>query len=714
MQKSFINKENLLDTLVLYTKLFHKPFSKEAILSGLPQDKNNIGNLFSLKHSKSIFSRAAAKAGLKSVLIERSIKEMLNMHLPVIALLSNENTCIIEKFSADKSKVKVVYPSDELLDLWVDIDDLEKDYLGFSFLLKEAYSYSVDNKILKLDVKHWFWSSINLSRHIYKDVLLASILINIFILATPLFTMNVYDRVIPNNAIETLWVFAIGIIFIFFLDAFLKTARTYLLELAAKKSDIIISSIIYERIMDLKLSSIPKSVGSLVSNLKEFDSIRSFLTNATLTAIIDFPFAILFLAVVYYIAGVLVLVPLFTMELILLYAYFVSKPLKKSIESTHEASARKNGILVESLQNIETIKTLGIAGQMQWNLEESTGEIASKSLKSRLLSSSVHTVSTLLSQLNTVVIVVVGVYLIKDFELTMGGLIATVILSGRIVSPASQAAALITNYNDAKSTYETLNDIISGEAERPKGKKFVQYPNFKGKIEFIDVTFTYPDQQRPSLSHISFVINSGERIGIIGRIGSGKSTIHKLILGLYQADSGTILIDGIDINQIDPADLRRNIAYVEQKISLFKGTVRENITQRAFDDSDASIHNASKIAGADEFINKHPKGYDMLIGEGGRGLSGGQLQSIAIARAVINDLPIVLLDEPSNAMDQLSENKLLASLNPYLRNKTTILVTQKMSLLKLVSRIIVIENAKIVLDGKKDDVLQKLQNNAKG
>ncbi|TKI69735.1 type I secretion system permease/ATPase [Sulfurimonas crateris] len=708
-----LKMDALLDCLVLFTKLYHKPFSAEALTAGLPiEPGSDSPELFSIDNAKGLFSRAAEKAGLKSSLIKRPLSQISPLQLPMILLLSNQGACILDSFNKDGTMAKIVMPAEEAIEQWVDIEVLEDEYIGFGFMIKKAFEYGEKNsRTLHLNQKHWFWSTIKLSLPIYKDVLYASLLINLFVLAAPLFTMNVYDRVVPNNAIETLWVFAIGVSVVYIIDTFLKFTRTYLLESAAKKSDVIMSSIIFEKVLDLKMAHHPASVGSFASNIKDFDSIRSFLTNATMTAIIDLPFTVIFLLVVGYIGGWIVLIPIITMFFIITYALIIKKPLQESIESTHEANAKKSSILIESLNNIETLKTLGAINQSQWKWEESTGEIASKSLKSRLLSASIPTVTQFLIQLNTVMIIVAGVYLIQEFELSLGGLIAIVILTSRILAPMGQVAALLTNYEDTKTSYEILNEIISQPSERPNGKKFLQKPNFSGHIEFADVTFSYPNSDVPALKNVSFTINPGEHIAIIGRIGSGKSTIEKLILGLYEPDSGQILIDGIDIKQIDPADLRKNIGYVSQDIMLFRGTVKDNITFCATHASDSSMIRAAQISTTSDFIKKHPKGYEMPIGERGQGLSGGQRQSIGIARAFLLDSPIMLLDEPSNAMDQMTETKLLDNMSVALKRKTALIVTQKMTLLKIVDRVIVMNEGKIFIDAPKEEALKKLQNN---
>lgn len=706
-----IRSDILLQTLSLFTKRYAKAVSVEALTAGLPLTPDTRSpDLLSHSQAHTLFYRASKRAGFKSTLVQRDIRTILDLHLPVILLLAHGQSCILEAFNEERTEVKVIYPGEPALEEWVSIEALNEEYLGFAFLLKrELPQEEKENFVHKQHKKHWFWDTLKLSWPIYKDVLLASLLVNLFVLASPLFTMNVYDRVIPNNATETLLVFALGVVTVYTLDAFLKFFRTRMLEIAAKKSDVVMSSIIFEKVLDLKMAMHPKSVGSFASNIRDFDAIRSFLTNATMAVLIDLPFAVIFLLVIYYIGGMIVIVPATMMLLILLYALIIRKPLERSIESTHEASARKNGILIESLHNIETIKTQGMSGQVQWQWEESVGEIAKKSLHSRLLSSTVPTVTGFLVQLTTVLIVIYGVFMIKDLELTMGGLIGIVILAGRTVAPMGQVAALLTNYSDAKSAYDVINTITSQPMERLSDQHFIERNTFKGKIEFKNVTFSYPESDLPALKDVSFVIHPGEHVGIIGRIGSGKSTIEKLILKLYDPDEGSILIDDVDIAQIDPARLRKYIGYVSQDIALFRGTVKDNILHRAPVESDETLLEVARLSGVDEFIKRHPMGFNMPIGERGQGLSGGQRQSIGIARALISDAPVMLLDEPTNALDQLSESRLMGHFAEAFKGKSLILVTQKLSLLATTPRVIVMHEGKVYLDGQRETVLKALQ-----
>ena len=707
MQEKVKNDE-LLDCLVIFTKLHNNPYTADALTTGLPVSENESVELFSLNGSKSLFTRAAKRAGFISTLANKELEEISPLVLPCILILRGKKACILESFEG-KTRAKIITPDMPNGSNVVEISKLKEEYLGYAYLLKREFiPEDSGNYLIDSSSEHWFWGTLKRSKKIYIDVLVASVIINLFVLASPLFTMNVYDRVVPNNAVETLWVLALGVGVVYIIDLFLKFIRTYFLDIAGKKSDIIMSSLLFERVMDIKLSVKPKSVGSFANNLREFDTVRNFFTSSTLAVLVDLPFALLFLFVIYFLSGALVFVPIVFIILIVIYTLIIKDPLQNSIKSTFEASAKKSGILIETLNGLETIKTMGATGHAQWSWEEATGEIANKSIKSKLISASISTVTSFLVQLNTVAVVVLGVYMIQDMNLTMGGLIAAVMLSSRAIAPMGQVASLLANFEQTKTAYESLKKIMNLPVERPDGKKFVRRNTFEGKIEFKNVSFTYPESTKGSLDRVNFVINPGEKVGIIGRNGSGKTTIQKLILGLYSPTEGSVLIDGIDINQIDPADLRRNIGYVPQDVMLFKGTVRANIVYKAPHVDDMQIIKAAKVSGVDEYVDSHPLGFDMPVLERGEGISGGQRQAIAVARAFLLDSPIILLDEPTNSLDSSVEGKLKNNLKYNTKDKTMLLVTHKTSLLDLVDRLIVVDSGKILLDGAKDDVLAKL------
>lgn len=700
-----------MQCLVVLTKLNNRPASPEALFHGLPLDPaEGRQRLYSTEGGKANFSRAAARAGFNSSIVKRALKDIPPVVLPAILVLSNDSACVLTAIDYVKGTAEIIVPQIDETPQEISIEKLEAEYIGFAFFLKKIYIDNRPEYDEKPDAnnKNWFFGTLWRFKGIYMNVILASLLVNIFVVVGPLFTMNVYDRIIPHNAVDTLWVLAVGMFVVYTFDLLLKFIRTYFLEVIAKKSDVILSSKIFEQALNVKMKEKPRSVGTFANNIKDFDSIRSFYSSSALVAFIDFPFVIIFLLVISYVAGQLVFVPIAIIVAIISYGLIVRRPLQSSIESTYESSARRNGLLIEALSNLENIKSFNASSSIQWGWEERTGDIANKSLKSRILSNSLSTVSAFFTQLSTVAIVVTGVYLIREGELTMGGLIATVILSSRTISPMSQVASLLSNYQQMKTSLSALNDLMAKDVERPEQKSFLRRPVFKGAIEFKNVNFSYPDETSLALMGVDLKINPGERVGIIGQVGSGKSTFSKLILGLYEPTEGAVFVDGIDIMQMDPADLRHNISYVPQDVTLFSGTVRENIVFKAPHSDDEAILEAVKVGNVHFFTDKHPMGLDLFVGERGANLSGGQRQAVAVARAMLTDCPIVLLDEPTNSMDFTTEAKVIQNLKKATEGKTTIVITHKPSILAIVDRLIVMDGGKVVMDGPKNEILQKL------
>ena len=713
MSQSHRYYDPLLECLVVFAKLFYRPISVDALISGLPIEPGKPGpELFSLHSSKGLFSRVAKRAGFATRLIKRDLDQLSELLLPCILILKDRNACVLESIDKESNRARVIIPEVSDGEEWIELDRLEEQYIGFAFLLKREFSKrSKPVQLLKSDSRHWFWGTLARSREIFISVVLASVLVNLFVIATPLFTMNVYDRVVPNDALDTLWVLAVGVLIVFSFDALIRYIRTYLLEVAGKKSDVIMSSILYEQTMNLRMDQWPKSVGAFASNLRDFESIRNFFTASTIATLVDMPFAIIFMIVVAYIGGPLVAIPMMTIALLIFYSFMIVKPLRESIESTFDASASKHSHLIESLNNIQTIKTLGASHHSQWVWEESSGEIAAKSMRARLLSGSVQVVTNFILQINTVALIYFGVYQITDLKLSLGGLIAVVMLSSRAVAPMGQIASLITNFQQTQTAYRALDTLMNQPVERPENKKFVRRPAFEGSIQLKSVNFSYPDTEKATLSDISLKISPGEHVGIIGKVGSGKTSITKLIVGLYGPTAGTILIDNIDINQIDPADLRNHIGYLSQDISLMSGSIRDNLVFKDPHIADERLIEVSKISGVDQFVNKLPMGFDTSVGEQGAWLSGGQRQSIALGRALLLNEPILILDEPTNSLDNTTEAIIRKNLFDYTREKTLILITHKATMLDLVERLVVVDDGRIVMDGPKEKVLTALQGN---
>ena len=706
----------LLECLVIFAKIHNRPISVEALIAGLPVEPGADGpELFSIDSPKGLFSRVASRAGFASRLIHRDLGKLSRLLLPCILVLKNGNACILESLDRKNKRAKVIFPDIGEGEEWLELSQLSNEYLGYAFLLKKELQQELtEPQGVSKDSSHWFWGTLAKSRDIFASVLLSSILINLFILATPMFTMNVYDKVVPNDAIATLWVLAAGIVTVYIFDTLLRFVRNYLLEIAGKKSDIIMSSIIFSHVLNLKMDQWPASIGAFASQLREFESIRNFFTASTIATLVDLPFAIIFLLVIYYIGGPMIAVPLIIIALLMLYSFILIRPLKASVEATYEATANKNAHLIETLRTIKTVKTLGAANYSQWVWEESSGTIANRSMRARMLSSSITVVTNLMVQFNTIGLIVFGIYRISDLELSLGGLIAIVMLSSRAVAPLGQIAALITSFEQTKTSFRSLDELMQKSVERPEGKSYVRRPGFEGAINFREVDFSYPESPKKSLAGISFKINAGEHVGIIGKVGSGKTSLVKLVIGLYQAESGSIAIDNIDINQIDPADLRKNIGYLSQDIELMRGTIRENIAYKDLHVNDEKLLRAAEICGVDLFVNQLPQGFDTQVGEDGGFLSGGQRQAIALGRAVMLNEPFLILDEPTNSFDNTTESIVKKRLFEYTRDRTLLLVTHKAPMLDLVERLIVIDEGRIVMDGPKEEVLNALKGTQNG
>lgn len=693
----------LLDCLIHVTKLYGYPAARTGLVSGLPLVKNRL--------TVELFSRAAERADLSSRVLKKPLSGMSPLQLPAILLLQGRQACVLAGIDPASNTFKILLPETGMGEQLVSREELEKLYTGYVIFVRPKYRLekkSLEEMSPGLS-KNWFWGTIFRNWRIYRDVIVASFLINLFGLATPFFVLLVYDRVIPNYAVETLWVLAIGITVIYLFAVIMRSLRSYFIDEAGNKANLVISSMLLQKVLDLKLEVRPQSIGSFTRNLQEFESIRDFVTSFSITSVIDLPFMLLGLFVVWYLGGNIVVIFLVAVFIMALHAWLIQRPLRSAVGRTLQASSQKNAILVEGISGLETIKTLGAESQIQRAWEEAVSYIARWSARSRMLTNSVNDASFFWQSTVVVGVVIAGVYKIYLGELSQGGLIALVILSRQVLAPMGQVVSLATRYQRAKEALGTLNDIMKLPVERPAGKTFLHRARVNGALGIKNVTFSYPGQTTRVFNNCSLEIKAGEKVGIIGPVGSGKTTLGKLILNLYEPQSGMITVDGTDIRQIDPTELRRFIGYVPQDIQLFRGTVRNNITMGTHDVDDMTILRAADIAAVDEFVKKHPLGYDMEIGELGRGLSGGQRQCIVIARALLLDPPILVLDEPTSNMDNRTEVRLRKKLGELIQNKTLVLITHRASLLDMVDRLVVIDNGTIIADGPKTSVLEALK-----
>ena len=689
----------LLTCLSMLMGLMGQPRSVASLLSNLPQGDKAFTPMAVL--------RAAHRAGARAKVVNRpKIQGISSLVMPAILLLKNNNACIITK--QENEFAQVIFPELGAEPQPMALDELEKEYTGQAIFVQLEPKLDQRARFFeRFDAKSWFWSTLWHFRPIYMHVILASIVVNMLALASPLFTMNVYDRVVPNNAIPTLWVMFTGVIIAFAFDFLLKNLRSYFVDMAGRNADTIIASRIMQQLMSLRIDNLPASTGGLANNIREFEQLRDFFGSTTLLAIVDIPFLFIFLFVVYLISGPLVVVPLVAVPVVVLAGIFLQKPMKNNVEQGQRENMQKNALLVEAISGLDTIKTSQAEGLMQRRWEEVVAMNAESTAKGKALVTLTSSITMSATQIVTVICVVWGVYLIAENELTTGALIATSILLGRVMAPLSSVATMLSRLQKSKTALNVLDEIMTLPTERPQGKGYLKMDYINNDIGFENITFTYPNAAHPALQNVSFTVKHGEKVGIVGRIGSGKTTMGRLCMGLYLPSEGQIKLGGIDIQQLDVADLRRKIGYVSQDNFLFYGSVRDNITFGFPQADDQLIIRAAYLSGVNEFVRNHEAGFDMPVGERGMALSGGQRQAVAIARALLSDPDILILDEPTSGMDVASESNFFNRLQENTDNKTMLLITHRYSLLGLVDRIIVMDRGRIVADGPRDQILRQ-------
>jgi ATP-binding cassette subfamily C protein LapB len=700
VRQDLVHPDPLLDCLVEICRLHGQHATRASLSAGLPLTQGRL--------TLNLAERAASRAGMATKLQRAALAEIDAATLPVVLMLQGDKACVL--LGREEGKARVLLPETGQGTVLLGDEELAARYTGLVLYVRPHFRFDSRTEGTEPPARgHWFWSTLLAQRMVYKDILWAAGLINLFALAMPMFTMNVYDRVVPNAAIETLWALAIGIVLVLGADLLMRKLRSRFVDEASARIDVKISATLLERVLGMRLENRPESVGSFASNLRGFEQVRDVITSSTVTALIDLPFALLFLVVIVWISPWLMIPVVLAFGGILGYGWAVQKKLHELAETTYRASALRNATLVECLTGIETIKAQGAESVIQARWERTNVHLAATNVKMRSLSSGSMYVTTTIAQLMSIVLVVAGVYLIANRDLTMGALIAVNMLAARAMAPAGQIVGLLMQYQGARTALAGLERIMTQEVERPRDASFVERRDLEGGIEFRNVAFHYPGRTDNALDGVSFKIKPGEKVALIGRVGSGKSTIERLAMGLYQPTAGAVLVDGIDLRQVDPADLRRNMGYVSQDVLLFYGSLRDNIAFGMPYAEDGAVVAAAEVAGLADYVNRHPHGFDMGVGERGESLSGGQRQSVGIARAVLHNAPILLLDEPTSAMDFSSEAAITQRLMHFARNKTVMLVTHRTSLLTLVDRVIVIDGGKVVADGPRDRIMEALQ-----
>lgn len=673
----------------------------QSLVSGLPTTLDAF--------SPDLLVRSAKRAGIKARLQNVEISELPSNVLPVIALLDGDKSVVVEAINADGGAI-IYDPQSGVESRAISLSDLQELSSGFVLLARPKFRLSASQLGgIGMQSEHWFWSVMLEHRGLYRDVIYTSLFVNVLALALPIFTMNVYDRVVPNAAFETLWVLAVGVLIAVFADVGLRVMRGYFLDYSARRIDVDVSAAILEKTLRMRLENKPVSVGSYASNLRSFEFLRDITTSASLTGFIDIPFAFVFLLVVAWISPYLLIPIVIGIVALLLLALIMRPRLERLTETTYAASAQRNATLIETLSGLETLKAMGAESVMQRRWEEATRFLASQNLRSKNLQQWLSQSSSALQRFVQMFVIVLGVYLISAGQLSMGGLIACTMISSRATAPFAKLGSLITQYQNARVAMQSMDALFGTPSEYREESAYLSRESFNGDYEFKKVSFKYPNTELQSLSEASLKIKAGEHIAVLGRVGSGKSTLSKLALGLFQATDGEIRVDGVDIRQLDPHEYRGSVGYVPQEVTLFTGTLRDNISLGRPFITDAQLVRAVERAGIADWVNRHPLGFDMPISERGDSVSGGQKKCIAVARALVTEPNILILDEPTGGTDQTTERTIIESLSEFMKGRTLIVVTHRNSLLALVDRIIVVDRGKIVADGARDAVVNALR-----
>lgn len=690
----------LLDGLLILCHLHGRPASRASLSSGLP--------LFQQRLGADLLPRAAARAGLQGRVLQRELEAISPLNLPVLLLLKDGRSAVLQRWGED-GRALILPCEAEGGEQWVEREALEQAYAGHALFARPRHTLEEVRSPLLPRVEAWFRDTLRHSRWLYGDALLASLLINLLGLMVPLFVMQTYDRVVPNQALSTLWVLVAGLFIGTAFELVLRMVRAHLLDQAGKKTDLILSAALFERITGMAMKAKPASIGGFAQSIHDFQGLREFLTAVTLTSIIDLPFVALMLLVIGLLGGWLVLIPLIAFPLAVGFALLIQARLRDTVQKSLSLGAVRQALLIETLGGLETLKACGAQSERQYQWEHTNGAIARLDAHARNLSSLASNGTLFIQQFCGMATIVAGVYSIIAGNLSVGALVASYMLGSRVLAPLGQIAGLITRYQQAQLTMRSTDALMALPQERQAEQQALEHTALKGGLTLSHVSFRYPAQIGPALQDVNVTIKPGERIGIIGRSGSGKSTLGRLLMGFHHPEEGQVLLDNLDLRQLDIADLRSQLGYVAHDLPLLAGSLRDNLTLGARHVSDARMLEVAELTGVSELARQHPQGFDRPVGERGQLLSGGQRQAVLLARALLLEPPILILDEPTSHMDNSSEEQLRQRLLNWVPGKTLLLVTHRTSMLSLVDRLLVLDNGKIVADGPKDAVIDALR-----
>jgi len=644
---------------------------------------------------------------LMAVWANTEIEQIPSYLMPAVLALNDGVYCIVTAFKG--ASVHVIWPG-QTKETTMTMQELKSRYDGQTLIIQHAPE-TASHRLLppQRDGLRWYWSTIWTYRGYYFEAMTANVIANILTVAVVFFAMNVYDRVVPTQAYTSLWTLAIGTSIAILLEFMMRWFKASLVDAGGKKADMAINAALLREILSIRLEHRPQSIGIFASSMRDFEALRDFFSSASLVLIGDLPFIVMFIALIWMIAGPLALIPAAIVPVLIIVGLLAQYPLMKAMRMNMKESGDKQSVLVESLLNLELIKSHRAEEYLQRRWDFSNGAAAQSYKRARSLTNLIMGLTAMLQQLVTVGMIVAGVYLIGQNSLTLGALIAAVILAGRAISPLGNVMSLAARYQQAVASLHTLEHLMQRPRDRDRARHYVIPDKIDGALTSVELEFSYPDEHKiPVIKRISLALNPGDHMALLGRVGSGKSTLLRLMSGLYTPLGGHVLVDGVDLQQVDPNQIRNHVGYVGQDAQLFMGTLRDNLVLSDNRITDSQVIDVLKKLDLYGLVANHPRGLDMPLSEAGGGLSGGQRQLLAIARMMLRDPQFVFMDEPTSHMDQQSEKRVIEVLEPWLKGRTMLLGTHRLQLLAWVDRIAVLERGQIITQGPRDEVLKQL------
>ena len=690
--------DELLDTVAGIAAMFERPFAEGRVKKGLALDEDGFVPLDQIDH-------ALDAVGLRCHLVRRPLAGWNTQDAPAILLVDGERPLILTGLDGDVCSVRLPGAS---VDFRVNRAQLEAAYSGQGVIVRhDPSSEAAHERPWDEAAKHhWFWSEVWKERGQYAYVMLASFLISLLAFAMPLFTVNVHDRIIPNKAASSLWVLALGAMFAIAVEYGLRLARTGLIDEVGRGIDARLSQRLLDKVLNLPLATQRGSTGALARRVTEYEQVRDFFASTTVVLVTDIFFLFVFVGLIALLGGWLAVIPIVSMAIMLVMGWVLQRRMSLAVADAQVDASLLQTTLIESIGSLETVKACRAEGRMLGKWRRLSASNAYTQEEMRKLTATAVNLATLCQQGTSIALIIGGFYLFNAGIISMGAIIAIVMLASRSLAPVGQLAFLMTRGRQAFVTLNSLQLLMDQEDEREKGSRSITPTIRDGRLQLDHAGFRYPETEREALADISLTIEPGERIGLIGRVASGKSTLGRLLCGLYDPTAGSYRIDGLESRQYDPHDLRETLRFVGQDAELFSGTVRENLLVGANEANDAAIIEAVKRSGADAFIGRDATGFDFHIGERGSRLSGGQRSFLVLARALVTPAHLLFLDEPTGAMDSQTEQMFVDRLRTAIpAGQTLILATHRMAVLNLVDRLIVMDNGRIVADGPRDEIL---------